>query len=570
MMIRRLIKPAAAATMVSILMAIAPVFAQQDQVAEAILARLDALQFTGELTIGDASIAAREILPKVYANRDFQPMWLDPERIDQLLALIRRAPEDGLDTADYQLEALRAQLGEARGTQSPLEQADLDILLTETLIRFGYHQLFGKVDPVALDTDFNFTRRFLDDRDPVVVIPEIIASPVPLADQLEQSVPRRAVYRTLQQHLATYRRLAAAGGWAPVPPGDTLRTGDRDPRVPALRARLSVSDDLPSGSDTTSDTFDAELEAAVRRFQARHGLGVDGIVGEQTYQAMNVPIETRIDQLRLSLERLRWVRADRSGRFIAVNIAGFRMFMVDEQGLQWTTRVMVGTTYRRTPVFRSTMSYMEINPTWTIPPTILRNDTLPAIKRDPGYLQTKNISVIDRDGRRLDPATIDWQSYGRTIPYTLRQEPGPGNALGEIKFILPNKHFVFMHDTPNRSLFDRPERTFSSGCIRVEDPFTLGELILGDPGRWDAAALKAVRDTRQTRRISTPRIPVLVLYLTASLEPDGSARFLKDIYARDAALLAALEGPVVIKPVSGAASGSGSPAGQPLAQDDQR
>jgi murein L,D-transpeptidase YcbB/YkuD len=189
---------------------------------------------------------------------------------------------------------------------------------------------------------------------------------------------------------------------------------------------------------------------------------------------------------------------------------------------------------------------MEINPTWTVPPGILRKDKLPAIKRDPGYLAKNNMSVLDRDGRKLDPSTIDWQSYGSSIPYILRQEPGPNNALGEIKFIFPNKHFVFLHDTPARSLFSRAERTFSSGCIRVENPFALAELIMNDPVRYDRAALERIRDTRQTRRIDTPKLPVLVLYLTASLEIDGRPRFLKDIYERDAKLLQALNGPVVI------------------------
>jgi murein L,D-transpeptidase YcbB/YkuD len=161
------------------------------------------------------------------------------------------------------------------------------------------------------------------------------------------------------------------------------------------------------------------------------------------------------------------------------------------------------------------------------------------------------MSVLDRDGRKLDPSTIDWQSYGNTIPYILRQEPGPDNALGEIKFIFPNKHFVFLHDTPSRSLFSRAERTFSSGCIRVEDPFALAELIMNDSARYDRAALEGIRDTRQTRRIDTPKLPVVVLYLTASLEIDGRPRFLKDIYERDAKLLQALNGTVVISDLDG-------------------
>jgi len=542
----RRIKSDLAMSILLILCVAAPASAQQDPVAEAIHARLEELQFAGDLEIGGARIAAREIIPAVYANRDFQPMWTNPTRVDGLLALIQTAPADGLDTSDYYLEPLQAQIAKASATEAPLDQADLDILLTDSLIRFGYHQLFGKVDAAALDSNINFTRTFFDGRDSLTAIPEIIASPVSLQQQAEESLHRGPFYRNLQKNLAGYRELAAAGGWPKVPAGDTLHKGDDDPRVTALRQRLIVTGDLPADSDTSSPLFDDALEAAVIRFQTRHELGADGVVGKQSYEALNVPVETRIDQLRLSLERLRWVRGDQADRFIAVNIAGYRVFFIDGQDLAWTSRVMVGKTYRQTPVFRGTLSYMEINPTWTVPPTILRKDTLPAIKRDPSYLQSKNMSVIDRDGRKVDPATIDWQSYSKGIPYSIRQEPGPKNALGEIKFIFPNKHFVFLHDTPNRSLFARPDRAFSSGCIRVENPFELAQLIMNEPATWDQAALEKILDTHKTKRIKTPKLPVLILYLTASLQPDGSPRFLKDVYQRDAAVLAALDGPVII------------------------
>ena len=538
-----------AVVLFAMLTAALPTGAGQDPVAGAMKARLDTLQSAGTLEIGGARIVARDILSAVYAERGFRPIWTNDVRIQELLDLIAAAPADGLDSADYFLTELQAQIAKAEASNAAPDQADLDILLTESLLRFGYHQLFGKVNPTALDADINFTRRFLGDREPEVAIPEIIASPVPLQQQLDDSVHRSPVYRTLQRHLSDYRRIADAGGWPRVAPGDTLRKGDDDPRVVSLRARLIVTGDLPAGSDTRSSTFDEALEAAVIGFQARHALEPDGVVGKQSYEAMNVPVETRIDQLRLSLERLRWVRGDRAERFIAANIAGYRVFFVSDNRLVWISRAMVGKAYRQTPVFRGSLSYLEINPTWTVPPTILKQDVLPAIQRDPAYLKTRNMSVIDRQGRQVDPATIDWQSLEGGFPYAIRQEPGPKNALGEIKFIFPNEHAVFLHDTPNRSLFARPERAFSSGCIRVENPFELAELILNDPAEWDQAALLKVRDSRVTERITTPKLPVLILYLTASVQADGQARFLKDVYQRDAAVLKALNGKVVITPV---------------------
>jgi len=526
-----------------------PIFAQEQPVSEALNARLEELQFAGDLEIGTAKIGAREILPTVYASRGFRPMWTDQARVREFLALLETAPEDGLEPEDYFVNEIRIRSDKATGSASSLDQANLDILLTESLIRFGYHQLFGKVDPAALDANINFTRHFLDDRDPATAIPEIIASPESFRAQLDKAITRSVLYQTLQKNLAEYRKIAAAGGWPRVPEGDTLHPGDISARITALRQRLIVTGDLPAGSNVEATVFDENLRAAVVRFQERHGLATDGVVGKASYTALNFPVQTRIDQLRLSLERLRWVRSERGERFIGINIAGFRVYFVDESGIVWTARAMVGKPYRQTPVFRGTLSYMEINPTWTVPPTILKKDVLPAIKKDPTYLASRNMSVIDRDGHKVDPATIDWQAFRSSIPYSIRQEPGPNNALGEIKFIFPNEHIVFLHDTPDKRLFDQPERTFSSGCIRVEHPFELAELIMSDRANWSRTALEAIRDTHRTRRIKTPPLPVLVLYLTASAEQDGRPRFLKDVYDRDPAVLKALDGPVVITPL---------------------
>ncbi len=279
-----------------------------------------------------------------------------------------------------------------------------------------------------------------------------------------------------------------------------LRLGDVDPRVAAIRARLAVTGELPAGSDISSTLFDETLKEGVSVFQYRHGLDDDGIVGQQTIAAMNVPVEDRIDQLRVSLERLRWVNQEAAQTLVAVNIASFKAFLFRDGEMEWSTRAMVGKDYRRTPIFRGDIQYIEFNPTWTIPPTILRNDTLPAIKRDPGYLAEKNIRVIDSAGKFVDPMTVDWNQYTRGVPYTLRQDPGPENALGTMKFIFPNKHSVFLHDTPHRELFARPERAFSSGCIRIEDPLKLAELLLHND-TLSAPVLQSIVDTGITQRI---------------------------------------------------------------------
>ena len=253
-------------------------------------------------------------------------------------------------------------------------------------------------------------------------------------------------------------------------------------------------------------------------FQERHGLTADGVVGPATLRAMNVPVEARIDQIRINLERARWVMHELRGEFVLVNVAGFDVSYFRNDEPIWTSKVIVGRPYRETPIFKSMITYVVLNPTWTIPPGILVKDKLPILKRDPGYLKRNNIRVIDSAGREVDPHSVDWSRYsgGRLPPYQLRQDPGDDNALGLVKIMFPNPYLVYLHDTPSKSLFDKDERTFSSGCIRVQKAFELAELVLNDPVRWNRAALDAAVATKKTQTVNLARpVPVLILYWTA-------------------------------------------------------
>ena len=526
-----------------------------DEVSTVLQDRIEQLLFTGELTCQGEEIASRQLLPDIYTQRGFQPLWT-AERAKELVGLIAvGAPAEGLLARDYHYAALQELLEAQRVAPDALTRANLDLLATDALIRIGYHQRFGKVNPTDLDPNVNFRRELWPDRDPASAVIATATSSEPLVELVRNFFPRGYYYNGLRQQLLRHLEVAEQGGWPSVTPGATLREGDVDPRVIELRRRLAVSGDLPDGADLESGRFDETLAMAVASFQRRHVLDDDGIAGAQTFEALNVPVQTRIDQLRMSLERLRWIENEISSDFVAVNIPEFRVYLVRNEVIVWSSRAQVGKPYRETPIFRGDIQYLELNPTWTVPPGILRNDILPKLKQDPGYVVNKNISVIDRDGRKLDPFSVDWSQYSRGVPYTLRQEPGPNNALGRIKFIFPNEHFVFLHDTPSRGLFDRSARAFSSGCIRVENPLELAELLLRDPDKWSQADLQAVLDSRQTQRVNLrPREPVLILYLTASLDLDGGIRFAKDVYGRDAELLAALNGPVRLDPPAAAAA----------------
>ena len=293
-----------------------------------------------------------------------------------------------------------------------------------------------------------------------------------------------------------------------------------------------------------SENFDDPLEQAVIRFQNRHHLTADGAVGKQTLATLNVPVEDRIDQIKINLERARWVLHAISGKFVIVDIAGFEIFVYKNDQFLWTSRVQVGRPFRQTPVFKSEITYLELNPTWTVPPGILARDILPAVKKDANYLKDRSIRVIDRTGKIVNQDTIDWSKYsGPNFPYMLRQDPGPNNALGLIKIMFPNQHLVYIHDTPSKSLFERADRTFSSGCIRTEKPFELAELLLGDPDKWNPDSFKQIIDSGRTQSITLPKpVPVLLFYWTVSVRPDGTVRFKRDPYQRDAGVLEGLIG----------------------------
>ena len=510
--------------------------------------QIEHLLETPQLEISGDAIYLQDGLREAYAANAFAPLWSTEQKITELETLLLDSANHGLKPSDYHLQLIQSLDATAAASPSPAVIAARDLLLSDGLLLYIQHRRYGKVSPATRNADFNFRRDVFDAAAQAGIIQraKTIAS---LSALVESVVPTADYYELLRVQLLRYMDLAARGGWPDVLPGPTLRKGDRDPRVVYVRERLLVTGELagePTGpANPDGDFFDDELESAVKAFQELNGLDADGLVGKHTAAAMNVPASTRVNQLRLSLERLRWVAQDAGEEFIAVNIAGFRLSFFRNRHSVWTTRVMVGTTYRQTPLFRSDIKYLEFNPTWTIPPTILREDTLPALKKDPAYLAAKNLSVTDAAGRKVDPAGIDWTAYRKTVPFTLRQGPGPNNALGKVKFIFPNPYFVFMHDTPHKDLFNRPERTFSSGCIRVENALELAEMVLqGQPGFSSKDMQELVQSSKTRRVVLKKPLPVLILYLTAALDDSGKARFYRDIYQRDAAVLQALDGPV--------------------------
>lgn len=549
--------------------------AAPNPVVEALRDRIDAIRAAagsgGGIEAAGEPLRATRTLPQLYQMNGFQPLW-DPRRLQSLVDMLKDVEDDGLHPSDYHLGSLQALIGRA-GTLAPLERATLDLLASDAYALILYHLYFGKVDPVSLDPRWNFEQREIREADAVRFVHDAITQNRVRAS-LEQVRPDHWMYAAGRQALAAYRGIAALGGWSQLPAGPTLKPGASDPRMPLLRERLAITGDLaaaalppsagapspaspqaPATATTARGTpdpllFDATLEAAVRHFQKRHRLGVDGAVGPATLRELNVPVQARIDQLRLNLERGRWVLHEvrKDGELVIVDIAGFGVRFIRDQKTVWETRAVVGRPYRQTPIFKSQIDHVVLNPTWTVPPTILENDILPAVRRDRGYLARHGLEVIDRNGRPIPAASIDFSRYtGRNFPYMIRQGAGDDNALGKVKIMFPNPYLVYLHDTPSQSLFDRDQRAFSSGCIRTERPLELVERLLDDPLRWNRAAIDAAIATGITRtvRLAKP-VPVLILYWTVDRDDDGSIVFKPDPYGRDARELAALDRPFAI------------------------
>jgi murein L,D-transpeptidase YcbB/YkuD len=342
----------------------------------------------------------------------------------------------------------------------------------------------------------------------------------------------------LESALVHYQQLAAQGGWPQITTGPALHEGDMDERIHFLRKRLAASGDLAASLDQ-GVFFDESLREAVQRFQARHGLSADGVVGAKTLNELNVPISKRIQQLAASLERCQPLPSLLEPRHILVNIADFTLKLYEDGKLRLSMPVIVGKTYRQTPVFTGCISSLVLNPSWEVPHSIATKDLLPKIKKNPGYLGQAHFRIFRgwKDSGEVNPAAIDWTNLSPSrFPYRLRQEPGPANALGRVKFLFPNPYDVYLHDTPARALFQKDTRTFSSGCIRLARPLDLAAYLLqGTPlGSMDALTAALSREKTQSVAIPLP-IPVHIAYMTAWVDREGIIQFRPDIYNRDPA-----------------------------------
>ncbi|VVO43067.1 L,D-transpeptidase family protein [Pseudomonas fluorescens] len=475
-----------------------------------------------------------------YAQRGFRAAWTDGSDVAQLLKRLNDTQADGLDPADFRIDDL-AKAGASMPTElpTPAQRAAFDIAATQTYITALLQLRRGKVDPYRLEIHWNFDPVDVDPREDVKAFFDALDAH-DVARAFDQAPPQEALYGTLREGLARLREVRDIGGWPQITAGQVLKPGVLDASVAQLRARLTAAGYLAEQMTTRID-YDASVTTAVKRFQAEQYLPVDGVAGAGTLAALNVPIEARIDQVRVNMERARWLLYKLQGTFVIVDIAGYKVALYRDGKAIWRSRVQVGKPFRSTPVFQSEITYITFNPTWTVPPTILVKDMLPKIRKDPHYLDANLIRAIDRQGNVVDPSTIDWNNP-RGI--TLRQDAGPDNSLGQVVIRFPNEYAIYLHDTPHRELFAQSRRATSSGCIRVENPLQLVELLFNDPVRWNSAAIQAQLASGKTENIRLPvKVPVLLAYWTVDLKEDGRVAFKPDVYGHDLAVLRALNLP---------------------------
>ena len=394
--------------------------------------------------------------------------------------------------------------------------------------------LAGKVNPFTIDPDWHVVK---SDRNPLKYFYQIDS--LDFGEIIRSITPKNLNYVQLKNRLSQYRQLSRSGEPDTIPAGEVIKPGMRDPRIPVIRRLLVFyTDEIPSPPGP--ETYDDTLKEEVIRFQRLNGLESLGTIGPRTLIMMNRSMKDRISCIEANMERVRWLPLEFPEYYALVNIANFELHFIEHGQVMRIHKVVVGKPFRMTPVFASTMQYIVLNPTWTVPPTILREDLIPEIRKNILALNQKNIRVYDQKGIYLNPDSVDW-SDKQVYTYIYRQGPGMGNALGQVKFMFPNPFNVYLHDTPNKELFQRMERAFSSGCIRVQKPFELTQYLLRDQPEYSSQEIRRIVESGVTQTVMLKNRPeVFLLYLTAWVDDTGELNFRRDTYERDRKIIEAL------------------------------
>jgi L,D-transpeptidase YcbB len=470
------------------------------------------------------------------------PVWINSNVLGEngyvLFDYIRQVTRHGLNPNDYHLLLLEKYIDKtvlfmAMDTEDMMK---LDILLTDAFLLLGMQLYYGKVSEKEGEP-WSIQRKEPELQLNRILEQALIAGDV--ANGLNMLAPSYHSYWMMKEDLAFFLGLENEP-WPVIQTDAAIHPGQSNHLLPKIRERL-MKLRYPL-SDSISVTYDEELEKQLKIFQKDWGLNADGIIGKGTLFALNTSPLALISRLKVNMERFRWLPLHEPRKYLMVNIASFDLVLIEGADTLVSMRAIVGRDYRETPVFEALMTYIVFGPGWTVPPTILRNDVIPELFKGPEYLEKNNMKLLRHNGSEIAYSEIDWSKIsGNNFPYMVRQNPGPENALGKVKFMFPNNYDVYIHDTPARGNFDRDDRAMSSGCIRVEKPYELAELLLADSPEWPPEKIHVAmqQHKEQTASLKTP-VKVLLLYLTAWTDGNGRVQFRNDIYMRDEVILNAL------------------------------
>jgi murein L,D-transpeptidase YcbB/YkuD len=486
-------------------------------------------------------------IKRLYESANFAPLWIRGDALTPqatyLIEALRTSRLKGLNPADYDVENLATQ-SKSLKTASPAAQASFDVSLTAATMRYISDLRIGRINPKHLKFGIDVQSKKYN-------LPEFVAQQVVSASNLQsvldQIEPPYIGYRRIESALKQYLDLAAKGDGPKVPAGTkTVAEGDVYAGTSQLADKLRLLGDLPPGGSFGS--YNGALVEGVKHFQARNGLATDGKLDAATLRELNTPLSERVQQIDDAMERWRWMPAEFQQPPVVVNIPEFRLrAYAEDHKLALSMNVVVGKAApTQTPVFTDDIRFIIFRPYWNVPPGILRRSVIPGIMKKPGYIASERFEVTDSSGKLVSASNDDLVAGLRSGKYSIRQKPGPANALGLIKFMFPNSHSVYLHSTPSTELFAKSRRDFSSGCIRVEKPAELAAFLLrnqpdgGQP--WTAALAQSAMDSgKDNRQVNlTAKVPVLILYVTAVAEEDGTVHFFDDIYGHDKRLNALL------------------------------
>jgi L,D-transpeptidase YcbB len=475
-----------------------------------------------------------------YKGRSDTTAWIENRKprpqMDALIGALQQAGREGLDPALYNADSLAARRQEAgRGFLTmkgfdASEAAGLDVWLTYLYLQYASDLSTGLSNLSHADPEWKLRGKQTD----VLALLDRSLEANRIGESLSELTPSHAQYTALRDALQKYRAIAQRGGWPQVPATVKLKPGQQNPAVPALAKRLAVTGDFTGTLADGDSTYGPELQEAVKRFQRRHGLTDDGSITPATVAQMNVPVERRIAQIALNLERWRWLPRELGERYVLVNVPEYRLEVWDRGKVPVSMKVIVGKKSTPTPIFNDDMTHIIFAPYWNVPTNIAANETIPSMMRDPAFLQRMNMEVLDKSGNVVDPASVD---VANLDAYRIRQRPGAQNALGYVKFMFPNQFNVYLHDTPTDSLFERAGRSLSHGCVRLQQPETLAQYVLADQPEWTPEQIDAAMHGGQERtvKLKSP-IPVYLGYFTARVSADGLLQFRDDLYGIDARL----------------------------------